>query len=658
MGLKLKIYNVLVNRHRTIKYKYEAYIAMSGGKGGIKAWMYLLRLNFGYYILHERGCEIKRPKQKLTLLPSESAFFSEKICPAEELAERLSGYGCVSFDIFDTLVFRRTAKPTDVFYFVGEKLGRLDFRRLRIEAEKKAREIKHKQTGSYEVDIYDIARRLSVVTGISEEKLIQTELETEQAFCFANPYMKRVWEILTERGIKPVILSDMYLPADMLEKLLVSCGYSGWGELSVSCESGRSKYDGGTYRLLKEKHPADSYIHVGDNRISDVEKARKEGIEAVLSVDPNGGSGKYRTSDMSPVTGSVWAGTVNARLHSGEKVYDKYYELGYVYGGLLIYGYCNFINNYAKEKNIDRIFFLSRDGYIVKEIYDGYFGEFQSEYVYWSRAVGSVTSFDGFPFDFVEKYILQKVSTCAIIKDIVEECGLSALSDEIGERLDARFDNAAAGRLAEWVYANKAKVAAALSSEKAAAKQYIAEKLGDAERILTVDCGWAGSGHFSVSELIKEIAPLSKTYGALCGTNNAFHIYPDVSDAFLTDDSLRAYCFSSSHDRDLFEFHSPSLRHNLYFEMLFSSEEGSLLRFDMSDNGPVPILSDNPNKEYVRLIHDGIRRFAADYSATGTEFLKNVSGRDAYAPFKSAAENGLFERYGEYRFEELTMKRR
>lgn len=43
---------------------------------------------------------------------------------------------------------------------------------------------------------------------------------------------------------------------------------------------------------------------------------------------------------MSAVTGSMYAGLVNIRLHCGLKSYTAFYEYGYVYGGLLALGYC------------------------------------------------------------------------------------------------------------------------------------------------------------------------------------------------------------------------------------------------------------------------------------------------------------------------------
>ncbi len=657
MGLKLKLYELLVNRKKLIKTKYEAYVAAQGGKGGIKTWLYLLRLNFGYYILHDRSTEIKKPKRKTELVPAESELYNS--ITAEELAQKLSGYDVISFDIFDTLIFRNVEKPTDVFYFIGQALGYPNYKKLRRDAEKQSRELKHAECGSYEVDIYDIARRLSALTGLDEQRMIDEELITEKKLCFANPYMKRVWELLLKMGKKPVILSDMYLPATLMEQLLVSCGYSGWDKLYISCDTKCSKFDGSAYKMLKEKHPAARYAHVGDNLSSDIEKAKAAGIDAYLSKNPADGTAKLRAEEMSPVIGSLWAGIINSHLHYPQRHADKYYELGYIYGGLLVYGYCSFIDRYAKDKNIDKIFFLARDGYIVKEIYDKYFGNFQTEYIYWSRTAGSVISAEFFPWDFVEKYILQNVSSSDIIEIIADKAGLLPLIKDSGVDMSKPLDVSAANKLSEVIYSNRQRLLDCFKEEKAAAGTYIRDKLGDARRILTVDCGWAGSGHFSLSALIKQICPEAVTYGAVCGTNNAYHAESDTADVQLADDSLRSYCFSSAFNRSIYESHSPKLGHNLYFEMLLSSEEGSLLRFEQKGEKAIPILSDNPNSEYVRRIHDGIRAFAEDYHGIGYGFADLISGNDAYAPFKTAAaDKRYFGYFNEYIHEEHTLRRR
>ena len=68
---------------------------------------------------------------------------------------------------------------------------------------------------------------------------------------------------------------------------------------------------------------------------------------------------------MTSLIGSAYRGIVNAKLHNGEGCYSPFYAYGYAYAGFLALGYCNFIHEYASSHNIDKILFLSRDGYIL-----------------------------------------------------------------------------------------------------------------------------------------------------------------------------------------------------------------------------------------------------------------------------------------------------
>ena len=57
------------------------------------------------------------------------------------------------------------------------------------------------------------------------------------------------------------------------------------------------------------------------------------------------------------------------------KKYSPSYEYGFVYGGIYILGYCNWIHKKVKRQGIDKIIFLSRDGEIYKRVYSMMFPE-------------------------------------------------------------------------------------------------------------------------------------------------------------------------------------------------------------------------------------------------------------------------------------------
>ena len=92
--------------------------------------------------------------------------------------------------------------------------------------------------------------------------------------------------------------------------------------------------------------------------------------------------------DMSVLTGSIYRGLVNSHLHSGWKGYLREYEYGYVYGGLFVTGYCRFIYDHVKKNQIEKVLFLSRDGYLLKKAYLMLYPkeEKNTAYVLWSRS--------------------------------------------------------------------------------------------------------------------------------------------------------------------------------------------------------------------------------------------------------------------------------
>ena len=84
--------------------------------------------------------------------------------------KKLSEYDIISFDIFDTLIFRPFSEPTDLFYFIGERLGYLDFKRIRTEMEFKARQAAYKREKTYEICLRDIWELLNDEAGISADE--------------------------------------------------------------------------------------------------------------------------------------------------------------------------------------------------------------------------------------------------------------------------------------------------------------------------------------------------------------------------------------------------------------------------------------------------------------------------------------------------------
>ena len=197
----------------------------------------------------------------------------------------LRPYKAVSFDLFDTLLERDVDRPTDVFLRVGDiVLGAGDgerFRADRIAAEHAARET----APNGEATLDDIYTAL-VSAGYAEdtaERLKIEEVRCELDGCFVKASMKPVYDAALKRGQTVFLLSDMYLPPEVLSGMAARCGYEGYEKLFVSNAYGVSKRSGKLFTALLEEYslaPKD-LIHVGDSIGADLLGARKAGVAAL-----------------------------------------------------------------------------------------------------------------------------------------------------------------------------------------------------------------------------------------------------------------------------------------------------------------------------------------------------------------------------------------
>lgn len=664
--MKLIIYNFFVNRHIGIRQRYHDLHDNSSGIIKIISWLYLLWLNFAYYILFQRwlgkgkDIEIYENKRLLVKKP-ESAICS--LGTPEEFVRKLRKYDIISFDIFDTLIFRPFSEPTDLFFMIGQKLHYMDFKRIRMESEYKARIYKFNKRGTFEVTLKEIWKRISVATGLDYEKGMKLEAELETEFCYANPYMLEVFKLLIAEGKHIVITSDMYLTTDVLGKILKKNGYEGYEGLYISCEVGKSKGDGTLFDYVRTQCEAKygkgiSFAHIGDNEASDIKKAKKHGFTPFHYTNVNKNTLMLRSYDMSPIIGGAYRGVVNNRIYAGVDAMSLNQEFGYIYGGLFILGYCNFIHEYVKENNIDKVLFLSRDGEIVKRVYDKLYPNEDTAYVYISRLAAAKLSAGYMKYDFIRKMVYHKVGLGKTLNEVLEAMELSKLTVP-SKKFEKKLTYANVEEFIEYINANWHTVLSTYKPQRDAAGKWYRDIIGDAKSAVAVDIGWAGSGFIALKNLFeKEWNIDCLLTGIVAGTNTAHNAEPDMSETMLLDGSMVSYLYSSMDNRDLYKKHDPAKDYNLYFELITSSPSPSFKGFYFDENGQVELRFSKPedNPEGIHEIWDGIELFVDDYRQHfgAYDYMFNISGRDAYAPMLLAASHN--EKYLKMIYKNFNLK--
>ena len=197
----------------------------------------------------------------------------------KKLQELIDRAQAVSFDVIDTLIVRLYRKPTDLFRHLEEEFDLPGFQNARIDAERAAREAAADRD-RHEVTLDEIYCEMHS----SYLPMQKEEIRLEMSMCRADPQMKTVYEEVKRRGLPIYISSDMYLPGDVIKKMLSDAGYEGWTKLLLSSETMRPKATGEMYEdLIAEAGiPADGILHIGSHPITDHEMALKAGLCAYL----------------------------------------------------------------------------------------------------------------------------------------------------------------------------------------------------------------------------------------------------------------------------------------------------------------------------------------------------------------------------------------
>lgn len=298
-----------------------------------------------------------------------------------------------SFDIFDTVLIRKCGRPGNIFHLLAQKLypddeaKKVAFIQWRRQAEGRvASRIKGRETTI--ASIYTDAD-VAVFSNYTPAQLIEAEKETESENLIANPAVKSIIEKCRNEGKTVCFISDMYLDSEFLSRVLKREGcLIGNEKVYVSCEEGARKSTGSLYDKIRSYLNPTHWEHYGDHPVSDVKRAKGKGIKATLIETAFTESEKH-LADNSKQHGyelSCLAGLQRAaRIANGNNAYDA---LAADFVAPAYIPYVQFVLEKAKEQGIKRLYFLSRDSYILQKIAEQMQGEYpgiELKYLFVSR---------------------------------------------------------------------------------------------------------------------------------------------------------------------------------------------------------------------------------------------------------------------------------
>ncbi|EHK6867454.1 HAD-IA family hydrolase, partial [Escherichia coli] len=299
----------------------------------------------------------------------------------------------ISFDIFDTLVYRPTEVPIDVFKFLETKMLHIsngvaeNFSRIRHVSEVEARNEKDSKEVTLD-EIYDKIKEFYKLDRETINNMKWAEVEYETKIIKPRPAGKKLWDIAKKTGKPIYIISDMYLPKDAILNILKINGYDGFEKVYISNEYGVSKKEGGLFDLVINESGVspNNILHIGDNNISDNKEPKARGIKTyrlIRSIDRLRSSEVY--SKIYPekignneLSRSLLAGLTAQKIFDSEidpgakksHFYGDPVNLGYAGIGPFVSAFMLWLGRKAKQDNISHLYFLSREGWLLKQVYD------------------------------------------------------------------------------------------------------------------------------------------------------------------------------------------------------------------------------------------------------------------------------------------------
>lgn len=551
----------------------------------------------------------------------------------------------VSFDLFDTLVDRPFYAPHELFLNLQEKVRHivrdpsLEFHKLRRYAEHRARQISSLEEVTIE-EIYDVFCAISGVDRTIIPKLIELEFEAEMKYCRPRACGRAFYEYVREQGRGIVVTSDFYFGESHLRQLLDKMGYANISKVFVSADFRLSKKHGGIFREVLKALPVPSnkILHVGDNLESDVKNANKYGFKSYLTpkamenLKGQTVASRYWTSLFdrvvfptveSQIGQSVFFGISARRYFDDSSKSDVASlgggdptRLGYFVLGPLVFAFTQWLVEQLRQRKVNSVNFLSRDGRLFYEAYR-VFCRYSTNlpmprYVLSSRrAYGLAAVFD---VTDAQELISIPFEPCPL-KEIFRtrfdieldrlNCPEEQLSLAGFAALDAKVhpvhDLMRLKRLVALLWPLLERIA---SQERTALNAYLNDiGMLSEKNLAVVDIGYAGTLQAYLEKILNR----------------------DVAGYyFITHAKADTY---KKKGLNINSYYRESVEHHLkkdlisknisLFELLFSSDEPSLLNFALTNSGegkPVfkPSVNDSSRVRLVKLMQRGAMLFVND----------------------------------------------
>jgi FMN phosphatase YigB (HAD superfamily) len=433
------------------------------------------------------------------------------------------GIEVLSLDCFDTLIWRNTHAPADVFAELEMAGGAVEPRSW---AEGNARRRALARSGAKEIGLADIYREMLACASDDEiDAAVAHELGLEARHAFAFAPTVALMHEAKRRGLKIIIVSDMYLTEPQLRAHIAAAAgeevMALIDQVFVSSAFGEGKRHGLFDHVVETLGVSpDRILHIGDNRAADYEAAIEHGLHAVhLAQFDEESASRLRMEAatariLDPACGIsrpiAQAHRAAVAMRTSD---DPVYVLGHDIMGPAMASFAHWLKaeidaaSAAAGKPVKPLFVM-RDGYLPHQVFDALYPEVGARTVDLSRFVAMRAS------------ISDEVALNKHLDEWADTLPLPSLARQLMlfENEYARFAKAGdaeaqSAALAKWVRCNADIQRKIFSRREAFLKRLVAHmgsvgiEPGDA--VMLVDTGYNGTVQNLVTPILAETMGVS-----------------------------------------------------------------------------------------------------------------------------------------------------
>lgn len=304
----------------------------------------------------------------------------------------------LSLDCFDTLLWRQTATPKDVFYLLEQhplfqSVGVTAHQRMSAAA--RCYREKYITHGYHQIRLSDIYARFTSLTPEQQQALIEEEIKMEISVCRPFAPMVDLIRQAHQLGMKVIIVSDIYFTEAQLRRLLSETlpqdVMTMISHVFASTDHATSKSDN-LFHVVKStlQVPATSILHIGDHQTADFTAPKRFGIKSIHFRQFDNTINHYlkRHHAVASLASLALPGAnINYACYSPfRQVYSLLppvpnkpeHTIGYLTFGPIFYTFakfvCDEIETLKKAGKQPKVFFLLRDAFLLEQACAAYAG--------------------------------------------------------------------------------------------------------------------------------------------------------------------------------------------------------------------------------------------------------------------------------------------